>query len=481
MKVRIILITLAATLAAAGGYWWWRAGRQAQIVAAALPPVPDLTDALPVLRQHILAADARARHRLTAVRGLADLGRLYQANGFLAEATRCYEGLERLMPDNPRWYHYEATILGGFGETARAARLWRQVIRLAPDYVPARLRLGDCLLKTDQLEEATVAYEAVLKISPDNPYARLNLARIDMEKKRWDQARPLLEAVVKQTHFALGYDLIVNLYEQIGLHREARAIRGSVKASGAYRDPPDPWLDELMDVCYDPYRLGLVAGVAAQSGDPARAIRLLKRALTLAPGDVSTHFQLGGIAEMQHDLKGAIEEYRSCTVLAPSFADGWAHLSAVEAQVGDRAGAERTLAQGLAHCPDSPGLHLMRARNLRAAGRTAAALAEYKESIRLRPNEPEAYTDLGDLYIETGNANAGIEMMRQALEADPGDPMALGVMAFHAIGADNEAEARQWLDRVINQPRVPRAQVDRLLDAYRQAFGHEWVPDQTPG
>jgi len=271
----------------------------------------------------------------------------------------------------------------------------------------------------------------------------------------------------------------VSLYERLGLRDEAAAIRGSAKASGAYRDFSDPWLNDLMDACFDPYRLGLTAGVAAQSGDPALAARLLQRAIRLAPDDVSSHFQLGGLAESKRDFKQAKEQYELCTQLSPTFADGWAHLSDLQAKDGERAAAERTLTEGLAHCPGSPGLHLMRARNLRDAGQAGAAIPEYQTSIQLRPNEPEAYVELGNLYIELGQEDAGVRQMQLAIEADPGDPAALGILAFHAISTGREVEARLWLNRVVHQPRVPRGQSTVLVQAYQQAFGRPFTPDRT--
>jgi len=56
--------------------------------------------------------------------------------------------------------------------------------------------------------------------------------------------------------------------------------------------------------------------------------------------------------------------------------------------------------------------------------------------------------------------------------------MALGILAFNAISTNDDAAARRWLNRVVKQPRVPKAQVARLIEAYRQAFGREWAPDQ---
>jgi len=64
--------------------------------------------------------------------------------------------------------------------------------------------------------------------------------------------------------------------------------------------------------------------------------------------------------------------------------------------------------------------------------------------------------------------------MRLALEAEPGNPMAMGILTFYAITTANEAAARDWLDQVSHQPRVPADQRAKLTDAYRRQFGHEW-------
>ncbi|HVZ64516.1 MAG TPA: tetratricopeptide repeat protein [Lacunisphaera sp.] len=476
MKLPLTLIVLVAIACASASWWWWHSAAPQAVVVQALPAQPDLNAASPALRNAITHAETRARSRLHAASGLVELSRLFHANGYFREALACYAGLEKLEPQEPRWLHLHASILAGYGELEPAIKLWQRVTQLAPDYLPARLRLADALLKSNQEAAAATEYNAVLKAKPDEPYALLGLARIDLEAQRWDDARAKLENVVRQTHFNLGYDLIVTLYERLGLRDQAASIRGSAKASGAYRDFPDPWLNDLMGECYDPYRLGMTAGIAAQGGDTAGARRLLQRAIELAPDDVSSHFQLGGLAVATKDPKLAREQFELCTRLKPTFSDGWAQLSELQASEGDKAAAAQTLVEGLTHCPDSPGLHLMRARNLRDAGQSGEAVEEFKASIRLRPNEPDAYVELGNLYINLGQDEVGISLMRLALEADPGDPTALGAMAFSSISAGHEAEARQWLTRIANQPRVPHQQTAVLLQAYQQAFGRTFTP-----
>ncbi len=471
-RTKKLLAASAAVLvlATVGVSWWrWLAVDQ-EMVEEARPPIPDLSSAREPARAAIAAADARARSFFTARKGLVELSRLYHANGFFEEAARCYEGLEELEPTEPRWMHRHAIILAGYGEIEPAIALWRRVIVLAPDYEPARLRLGDSLLKQNRLAEAAEVYAEVQRRNPSSDYALLGLARIDLEEKRWDQARARLETLVARTNYALGYDLIVSLYEQIGEQQRAAAIRGAQKASGAYRDPADPWVDGLLDWCYDPYRLSLAAGLMPPMAYE-QAARMLERAISLAPDDVGCRFQLGMLRLQQKKFDAARQQFESCTTISPGFPDGWFQLSLLEAKLGESVASDQTLAQGLRQCPQSPGLHLLRARNLKQAGRNAEAITEYRTSIALRPNEADAYIELGSLLIGIGRPEEGIEQVQAALHAEPGNPIALSTLAFNAIMQGDEPEARQWLARAKAQPRVAADQLAQLNEAFRRQFG----------
>lgn len=476
MKKRTILFTVIAlgvVSASVVGWRWFAAAEPQALVAQVLPRQPELESDQELLRARFEAATARARSRFGARQGLAELARLYHANGFLDQAVQCYGTLEQLEPSEPRWPHYHATILAGYGEIEPALARWRRVVELAPDYTPARLRVGDGELKANRFEAAAAVYSEVLQRTPDEPYAQLGLARIDFEQGRLEAAQRRLETLVHQTNYQLGYDLIVTLYERTGQAARAAAIRGMQKASGAYRDPDDPWLTELLEYCYDPYRLALEAGAIARNQDQATARRLLERAVELAPGDVAARFQLGTLCTAMGDVAAAKEHLERCTILAPTFSDAWARLSDLYAATGNKAAAERTLTAGLNHCPDSPGLHLMRARNLRDTGKVEPAMNHYLISARLRPNEPEAFAELGILLIGLGRVDEGMSRLQQAIETDPANPMILGILAMHAIETGNAAEADTWLARIAAQPRVPREHLNRLTTAYRKQFGRD--------
>jgi tetratricopeptide (TPR) repeat protein len=448
-----------------------RGGQEQAVVAPWIPPQPDTSGFPAAINDALAAAEAQATSRSGALEGLKELSALYHANGFFDQAIYCYQGLSQLEPEDARWPHLHASILAGFGMANEAVALWQRVIELAPDYVPALLRIGDTSLKSNRIAEAITAYTAAQNKDPGNAYAQLGLARIDIEQGDEAAALKKLETVVRRSNFTLGYDLIVTLYENAGEDTKAEAIRGQAEASGAYRDPPDPWVDGLMAFCYDPFRIALDAGTRARTGEPQVAIELLQRAVELDPSDVSTRFQLGGIYKTQRQLDEAMEQFRACTRLDPSFADGWAQLSGVLAQTGNVREADRVLGQGLDAVPDSPGLHLMRARRLRAGGDLGRAIADYRASIRLRPNEPDPYIELAFILISQNRRADATRLLETALVYSPANPTALTALTFQAIESGDRQTADEWIERVDAQPRVDRNQLGQLREAYRKAFG----------
>ncbi len=450
---------------------WRSAAAQREVLATDIPARPNL-GALPAeFLQRLVSAEQRAQSGPDRVLALGELSRLYHANGFCAEASQCYQGLLRADPDNPRWPHLLATILAGYGRLEDAMPLWRRAVKLAPDYLPARLRLGDVLLKTNQNAEAAETYAAVLDREPGNSYALLGLARIDIDMQRWAAARDRLELVVEQTNYGIGYDLLPTVYERLGDADRAEAIRAKGKASGAFYDMPDPWNDELFDDCYDTYRLMVAGGTADHSGDVRTAIRILDRADRLTPNNVPVQFQLGELHLKSHDTLKARRYFERCVVLKPDFADGWAQLIDLLMKQGDRAASDRALAAALANCPNSPWLHMERGRRLNTDGRLTEAIKELQESIRLRPNEGVAYVDLARVYFQLNRVDDGVAQLRKSLQVEPENPYALSTLTFRSIKAGDKAGAREWMSHVRLQPRISPEMRSVLLKAFQQQFG----------
>ncbi len=453
------------------GNRYWQQLQIRDAVVEAIPAVPDMEGRSPALAARVERLQERVGDRGETVDALGDLAQLYHANGFLREANRCYALLRQLDPGDARWAHLSALIISGFGQLERSIDLWEGVLDQVPDYVPARLRMADSLLKLNDFQSARNHYETVLEGEPENAHALLGLARIEFEESNWEGALAYLERVVRLTDYQLGYDLIVSVYERLGRVEEANEVRRQIKASGAYRDPRDPWLDALVDLSYDPFRIALAAGFESSF---ERAEQLLRRAIRMDPEDVSYRLQLSMLYLDHGRQERALMELKRMTESNPEFADGWAHLSRVQQQMGDTRNSQRTLLDGLMHCPDSPGLRLMWGSHLRREGRMDEAVRELRHSIHLRPNEAAAYLELSQALIAMGRVEEGLAQLRRALEVEPGNPNAIAILAFQSISIRDRAEADQWLSAVHRQPRVGQQLTQYLLDAYRDAFGAQW-------
>ena len=451
--------------------WWWPQERVRREVVAALSAAPSLPADRPQLGAALASATERAQRRGTALAGLGEVAQLYHANGYFEAALDGYFALERLEPRNPRWPHLAALILAGYGDFEPAVERWESVVKQAPDYLPAWLRLAEARLKSNQAERAEALYHEILRRWPDEPYALLGLVRLDFEAGEWVRALPRLERIVTLTDYRLGYDLIVSVYERLGRAADAKVVRAQMKASGAYREPPDPWFDALVELCFDPYRIAIVAGART---DPAEVRRLLLRAIELAPNEVAYRLQLVTLEADQRHYPAALAELEEMTRRFPEFADGWARLSALQKGRGQEAAAARTLQTGLQHCPDSPSLRLMWGSLLRQSGRMEEALAELQRSIELRPTEAAAYVEAAHVLVARGQVAAGIAYLRRAIEAEPDNPAALIFLAFHAISTGNRPEADRWMSRVAQQPRVEAEPARRLASAYLSQFGEDW-------
>ena len=101
----------------------------------------------------------------------------------------------------------------------------------------------------------------------------------------------------------------------------------------------------------------------------------------------------------------------------------------------------------------------MRARQLRDAGRVPEAIEAFRASIRFRPSEADAYLELATMLFRQERVAEGVTELERALVAEPRHPMAMALLALHAIGARDDATARKWLGAVLDQPRVPPPQV----------------------
>jgi Flp pilus assembly protein TadD len=471
--------TVAAVVVLAigvGAWWGWSRPAADGLIWEAIPPRPLLEGVPAALLRRIEEAEDAAYDGPDRLAGLKELVRLYHANGYLAEARQGYTGLLALEPANPRWAHSLASIQANFGELEEAIAGWETVVRLAPDYLPARVRLGDAYLKRNADAEADAAYRAVLERDTTNAYALVGRGRVAINAQDWEAARAFLMRATAATDDRIGGDLLATVYEELGQTDAAQDLRAREDRMGSYTDQPDPWLEELLPVCYDPFRLAVSGGLAAFAGFPEKGLRWLRQAAELSPDDANIHYQLGHLYLTMGRVEEAQAAFEKTLAVNPGFSDGWLWLSEVMMAKGMPGTAGRILLEGLEHCPDSPGLHLAYGRRLIARGSYEAAIEELRESVRLRPNEASGYNSLAVAYIRSGREAEGVETLRRALAAEPANPFALSTLTMQTIVSGTPDEAAAWLRRCREHPRIQGDALEQLERAYVGRFGGPLPP-----
>lgn len=444
-----------------------------QLAGSHIPAPPSL-DGLPsALAEFIETAESKARGWRRPAEGLAELGRLYHSNGFYPQALICYEGLQLIEPADARWPHLQASIIADFGRMDEALPLRRKAVALAPDYIPARLRLGDVLLKANHVDEAAQTYADVLRRSANDPYALLGLARCDLANGNWTKAREhLQQAVAQHPDFIGALSLLVTVNEHFGDKLAADSLRSTI-GRREFTDLPDPWLDDLAEVCFDSYRLSVAAAIANSAGHGTTAVNLLDQAIALSPNVSSYRRQAGQMLLNGHNYAGAKIHLEKAVEINPADSDAWLHLFNTLRGLGQDQAALNALMNGLAHCPQSPSLHLEHARWLQSTGRLEEAAAEFRHGYELRPSDASALVELAGVYFALGRDVDALAVLNLALERQPDHPMALATHTFYAISQHDEPTALRWWGRVRNQVKTPPAVVDGLRHGFLQQFGHE--------
>lgn len=437
-----IALSVAATLL-------WLTQRSAARIEHALPPVPELAGRPPLFRELVANAHADARSIRGGDRGVAELGRLYHANAYYAEARACWEILHAADPREPRWCYYLADLRRTASDYAAFTALLEQTAALAPDYAPAWLHLAGLRLKSGRIDAAGEAYQKRLALLPGDPHARLGLARIARQRQQPDETRRLLELIVRETpDFPTSHNLYAEMLAAEGDASGARRHRWLARQAGRFREAADPWLNELDAWCYEPDRLIMLGTVEFQTERHPQARAYFEKAVQLAPEDPGAHELLGELYLKQGDAAKAREALEHSLRLPrnrPPPATLFVNLSQAHRDLQQPAEALRVAEAGLAVVPDAFELHSARGVALADLDRHEEAIAAYRQALARQPADADANYNLAISLLIFGRADEAHAQLRQALTLQPTFPKALSLLGRMELDIGDWRAAEAYL------------------------------------
>ena len=266
------------------------------------------------------------------------------------------------------------------------------------------------LIETRQYELAEKTLQAELRNRPRWETGHLLLAQVYNQTRRFDLARA---SALNAFHIRESLDalmLVASAAMELGNLNES--IEWLEKAAGRWPDHAEIYRILGMD-----YALG---GMLRESE------MALRRAVELQPANWEYHYLEGRVLYDLNRHRESEKELRQATELDPSSVKAWTGLGQVQERFLDFAGARRSYARALDHCPDSgrdcawPLLQLGVLESREGASRTAEAYL--RRAIQARPDWAKPHFYVAKLRLaedDLAGARAGFE---ESVRLDPEKP-----------------------------------------------------------
>jgi tetratricopeptide (TPR) repeat protein len=311
------------------------------------------------------------------------------------------------------------------GQRDKAASLFEEALRLAPQDPQARLELAQLRFKQENLAAARELAEAVLTSLPDNPQAHSLLGQILFAQGDFKGARAHLEAaVVGAPGFDLAYLLGITYIKLNDFDRARLVFDDMVTSFGdtaqihmmfgrAYKQGGWEALDNAVkelkiaitrDGRVPHAHLLLALAYIDRDGESAfpQAKAELQTELKISPEDSRSHYLLGYVELKQHDAKAAETDLVRASQLDPKNPDPLIYLGEIYSDADRDAEAETALRKALSLSGNSSATdyligraHYILGRVLLKTGKKEEGARELAASqvIRDKMNRPDAARD----------------------------------------------------------------------------------------
>lgn len=269
--------------------------------------------------------------------------------------------------------------------------------------------------------------ELCLRVRPDDPDVLVLAARVARRGGALDEAEALLGRF-EELH-GTGDPAVLERLAVRAARGEVEAVEEQLLARGAGEGPEA----ELA-------REALVTGLISRFRW-ADADRSLRDWRARAPDSTAALLLAGKLEEQRQGTEQAVALYREVTDRDPDHDEARLRLAAL--LVGNRRGGEALphLERLRARLPGHPEVGVLWAKALALEGRAAEGRAALAECLRAHPDHPEALLESGTLALADGDETGAVDLIRRALDRDPGQLVAVNQYAFALARVGRPEEA----------------------------------------
>jgi tetratricopeptide (TPR) repeat protein len=388
------------------------------------------------------------------------LAGFYFLNKQLDKAEAAYKALAALDADKPQSQSVLADFYSSVGRLDEAIKIYQDILRQSPDFLPGRYRLTEILLQRGDTQGANAQIDEALKKDAHDRQALLLRAQTRAKTGQPEGLKAAIEDltdVLKQEpNSRLGLYFMAQANLNLGLTEQAQAFNNDLE-----KNYPDYLPAKLIHI-----QLSLSAGDA--KGVVSLTTDLLSRLSKTGPDRENSPQLLAELAERAYlargaaqvqlkDLAAARQDFEAARQIAPydpSVHNSLAFLSLAENKPDDAAAAYQNalkvdatnfvalnglitqyakaqqldkahaiVDQALSSYPNVASLHYLKGQVYGYQRNVQAAEAEIRRALEIDPNYLEAYSSLAALFINTNQTDRAIEEYKKILTIKPDNAM----------------------------------------------------------
>jgi tetratricopeptide (TPR) repeat protein len=283
--------------------------------------------------------------------------------------------------------------------------LFTHALAVTQNNAVAHNNLGAVLVDAGDIPAAEQHFTEAVRIQPRNGDALANLAVCRDKQGRTPEAMELFARAIEAQPTAVAHYNFAN-----ALAKQKRFAEAETHYQAALEKRP-----EFVE-CW--HNLGNMKTAEGKRGEAESCYRA---ALRLRPGYIEARLNLGILLVGQQKLDEAIAEFKTAVQVAPNNPDAHFDLASAWNTKGDFAQAAAEFAEAVRLRPNDLENRANLAQALMNQGKVAEATQQFEEILRLNPT-PQAHYGVALALDGRGQAKAAIAHYREAIRLDTNNP-----------------------------------------------------------
>jgi tetratricopeptide (TPR) repeat protein len=407
-----------------------------------------------------------------------------------ADAAANFSALLQQQPENSSAEYHLAHCLQQQGLWEEAEKLFRRASASEKYRFPAQLGAGICLLQLKRPEQALAEFEACLAQSPEHVQAQLGKAVAMQLMWDFDGAAKVYQSILEKNPQLT--ECLVNLVtlgmqrKDPGMVREYAArllevdptsdagLEGMVFAAFAQEDYANAaaGCKKLVQSREDRFDHWYNFGVALHnSGQPEQAEQAYRRAIELRPDAVQAFVNLGVLLQESGRLSEAFDTFERSLDLAPDREDLRMQVALLIERQGNIEDAEQRYNKLIERNPTLSYVWFRLGFLQLQRGANEGAARAFQACLRLRPEWPEAETNLALAHWRLENFDAAEVVLDKLITREPNNLDAVRGLATVCLARQRTEKAHYYHER-LNELGERGAEVMYNKGLLAQKLGH---------